>query len=172
MAGDNPEVPAAPSLDASRSAEARPVACTASEEEIFGCRVASGKRIAVCATDDGGGQYRFGSDRPELVLEGGEWASTPYSGGGEAQIAFTGNAVRYVVFSRMVRTNFKAGEPNDPVFSDGVIVLDGDKVIALRVCSDPDVVPIQYSAAEAHFPRAEELFTWETDRADANYPTE
>lgn len=152
--------------------ESSSVACTAEEEEIFSCRVKNGKRIAVCASEDRGGQYRFGKATPELVLDGGIWAFTPYSGGGEAQIAFTKGAIRYVVFSRMVRTNFKAGEPNDPVFSDGVIVLDGEKVIGLQACEDPEAMPIQYAAAEAYFPTADELFTWETGRADPNKPPE
>ena len=66
----------------------------------------------------------------------------------------------------MVRTNFAAGEPNNPAISDGVMVLDGEKVIGLQLCDDADTVSIDYDLAEAHFPRADELFSWETDRAD------
>ena len=57
-------------------------------------------------------------------------------------------------------------EPNNPAISDGVMVLDGEKVIGLQLCDDADTVSIDYDLAEAHFPRADELFSWETDRAD------
>ena len=46
------------------------------------------------------------------------------------------------------------------------MVLDGEKVIGLQLCDDADTVSIDYDLAEAHFPRADELFSWETDRAD------
>ena len=157
---------AAPGASATASSAASPVDCSQAEEAIFSCKTAGGKRIAVCGTPDGKAEYRFGGDTAELTLRGGEWASVPYSGGGEAQIAFANGAVRYVVFSRMVRTNFAAGEPNNPVFSDGVIVLEGEKVVALQTCDDPDTLAIQYFAAEERFPTADDLFTWETGRAD------
>ena len=142
------------------------VGCAPDEERIFSCKVASGKRIAICGTGERDAEYRFGESTPELVLRGGRWASVPYSGGGEAQIAFANGTTRYIVFSRMVRTNFAAGEPNNPAISDGVMVLDGEKVIGLQLCDDADTVSIDYDLAEAHFPRADELFSWETDRAD------
>jgi hypothetical protein len=142
------------------------VGCAPEEERIFSCKVASGKRIAICGTGERDAEYRFGESVPELVLRGGRWASVPYSGGGEAQIAFASGATRYIVFSRMVRTNFAAGEPNNPAISDGVMVLDGEKVIGLQLCDDADTVSIDYDLAEAHFPRSDELFSWETDRAD------
>ncbi|UYH53856.1 hypothetical protein N6L26_07160 [Qipengyuania sp. SS22] len=142
------------------------VGCAPEEERIFSCKVASGKRIAICGTGEREAEYRFGESTPELVLRGGRWASVPYSGGGEAQVAFASGTTRYIVFSRVVRTNFAAGEPNNPAISDGVMVLDGEKVIGLQLCDDADIVSIDYDLAEAHFPRADELFSWETDRAD------
>ena len=107
------------------------VGCTPDEDRIFSCKVASGKRIAICGTGERDAEYRFGESTPELVL-----------------------------------TNFAAGEPNNPAISDGVMVLDGEKVIGLQLCDDADTVSIDYDLAEAHFPRADELFSWETDRAD------
>lgn len=157
---------AAPGARATESSVPSPVDCSQAEEAIFSCKTAGGKRIAVCGTADGKAEYRFGRDTAELTLRGGQWASVPYSGGGEAQIAFANGPVRYVVFSRMIRTNFAAGEPNNPVFSDGVIVLDGEKVVALQTCDDPDTLAIQYFVAEERFPAADDLFTWETGRAD------
>lgn len=158
--------PAAVQTSGEATPTAASVECAGDEEAIFSCVTERGKRIAVCGTADGKAQYRFGGDTPELVLSGGEWASVPYSGGGEAQIAFDNKGMRYVVFSRMVRTNFTAGEPNNPAMSDGVIVLEGDSFVDLQVCADHDVLPIQYSAADARFAQAEDLFTWETGRAD------
>jgi len=146
----------------------RTVECASGEAEVFSCKVAGGKRIAICGTGTGRGEaeYRFGDGEPELVLSGGRWASVPYSGGGEAQVAFASGDTRYVVFSRIVRTNFAAGEPNDPAISDGVIVLEGEEVIGFQLCDDPDVAAIDYDLAEAHFPRADDLFSWETDLAE------
>ncbi|QYJ06619.1 hypothetical protein [Qipengyuania flava] len=156
----------APDTRVTQAPAPSPVTCSQAEEAIFSCKTASGKSIAVCGTPDGKAEYRFGGDTAELTLRGGEWASVPYSGGGEAQIAFANGPVRYVVFSRMIRTNFAAGEPNNPVFSDGVIVLEGEEVVALQTCDDPDTLAIQYFAAEERFPTADDLFTFETGRAD------
>ncbi|MHA6333091.1 hypothetical protein ACXYL9_05350 [Qipengyuania sp. CAU 1752] len=142
------------------------MSCSAEEQAIFSCKVDSGKRLAVCATANGKAQYRYGETTPELVLDGGEWASVGYSGGGEAQIAFANGAARYVVFSRMVRTNFAPGEPNYPKITDGVMVMDDGKVTAIRLCDDPDVLPIQYDAAEATMQKRDELFTDQIILAD------
>ena len=147
--------------------DAARVLCSAEEQAIFSCKVDNGKRLAVCATAHGKAQYRYGETTPELVLDGGEWASVGYSGGGEAQIAFANGAARYVVFSRMVRTNFAPGEPNYPKITDGVVVMDDGKVTAIRLCDDdPDVLPIQYDAAEATMQKRDELFTNQTILAD------
>mgnify|MGYP003144210578 CR=1 FL=1 len=153
-------------VTAASGSPGRTVECASGEAEVFSCKVAGGKRIAICGTGRGEAEYRFGDGEPELVLSGGRWASVPYSGGGEAQVAFASGDTRYVVFSRIVRTNFAAGEPNDPAISDGVIVLEGEEVIGIQLCDDPDVAAIDYDLAEAHFPRADDLFSWETDLAE------
>lgn len=145
---------------------AKAAQCTGQEETIFSCDIAGGKHLAVCVPERGKAEYRFGGDTLELTLTGGQWASVPYSGGGEAQIAFSNGDTRYIVFSRMVRTNFTAGEPNDPAISDGVIVERGGEVISVKECGGLDLLPIQYSAAEEHLPKADDLFTYETGRAD------
>jgi hypothetical protein len=144
----------------------RTVECASGEAEVFSCKVAGGNCGTGTGTGRGEAEYRFGDGEPELVLSGGRWASVPYSGGGEAQVAFASGDTRYVVFSRIVRTNFAAGEPNDPAISDGVIVLEGEEVIGIQLCDDPDVAAIDYDLAEAHFARADDLFSWETDLAE------
>ena len=135
-------------VTAASGSPGRTVECASGEAEVFSCKVAGGKRIAICGTGTGRGEaeYRFGDGEPELVLSGGRWASVPYSGGGEAQVAFASGDTSYVVFSRIVRTNFAAGEPNDPAISDGVIVLEDKEVIGIQLCDD--------------------LFSWETDLAE------
>ena len=161
-------------VTAASGSPGRTVECASGEAEVFSCKVAGGKRIAICGTGTGTGkgtgrgeaEYRFGDGEPELVLSGGRWASVPYSGGGEAQVAFASGDTSYVVFSRIVRTNFAAGEPNDPAISDGVIVLEDKEVIGIQLCDDPDVAAIDYDLAEAHFPRADDLFSWETGLAE------
>ncbi|HCJ80884.1 MAG TPA: hypothetical protein DHV50_05160, partial [Erythrobacter sp.] len=55
----------------------RTVECASGEAEVFSCKVAGGKRIAICGTGTGKGtgrgeaEYRFGDGEPELVLSGG-----------------------------------------------------------------------------------------------------
>ncbi len=142
------------------------IGCTADEEAIFACTLENGKRVAVCSDTPGLAQYRYGGDGPELVLAGGELGIVGYSGGGESQIAFDNDGYRYVVFSRMVRTNFTADEPNYPAISDGVVLLEGERLADLHRCDDPHVLPVQYDAAERVWRRQDDLFTDETIRAD------
>ena len=148
------------------------VDCTASEETVFSCAMPGGKRLAVCAPSAGPAQYRFGTKEAELVLRGGKWARAMYSGGGEAQIAFANGDTRYIVFSRMVRTNFAAGEPNYPAISDSVIMRN-DELVAVRPCAGGQAdMPVQYDAAERVFAQEDELFTDETMRADPDWSRE
>jgi len=156
----------APVTTPSAKVPAGSVDCQKGEDRIFSCKTGSGKRVAVCGTAAGKTEYRFGATKPELVLQGGQYASVGYSGGGEQQIAFDNGATRYVVFSRMVRTNFAPDEPNYPAISDGVIVLRKDKVLSVLACEDADPMPVQMGLAEKHMKQQDELFTYETERAD------
>ena len=141
--------------------------CDAGETPIFGCGFADGKRVAVCATTDGRVEYRFGGDELELTLLGEVWATVPYSGGGEARIKFSNGGTNYFIFSRMVRTNFEAGEPNNPAMSDGVVVERAGEVLSVKVCDGPELpLPVQYFEAERFMETHHELFTDETIRAD------
>ena len=154
-------------------AATKQVDCTASEETVFSCAMPGGKRLAVCAPSAGPVQYRFGAKEPELVLRGGKWARAMYSGGGEAQIAFANGDTRYIVFSRMVRTHFAAGEPNYPAISDGVLIMRDDELVAVRPCAGGQAdMPVQYDAAERVFAQEDELFTDETMRADPDWSRE
>tara|TARA_B100000678_G_scaffold189392_1_gene158369 strand:- start:6 stop:617 length:612 start_codon:yes stop_codon:yes gene_type:complete len=142
------------------SPTARPVACASDEQELFSC-TAGAKRIAVCGVTNTQGQktaqYRFGSpDKAEIVLDGGRFASVPYSGGGEAQIEFANGATRYVVYSRTVRTNFDE-RGNMPEFTDGVVVLRDGEAVADRQCTG-DAESIDIMAGEAYGGVASELF--------------
>jgi hypothetical protein len=142
------------------------VGCAMEETPIFACNLANGKRVAVCGLGEHIGQYRYGGSKPELVLNGADYAYQMYSGGGESQIAFSSRGYRYILFSRMVRTNFSAGEPNYPAITDGLIVLRGDKFVGLHLCSDPNGLPTQIDSANAIWENQQELFTDETRRAD------
>ncbi|OYX66828.1 MAG: hypothetical protein B7Y88_03060 [Sphingomonadales bacterium 32-64-17] len=146
--------------------------CNAEETPIFSCKVRRGKIASVCLAKGAGGefaQYRFGSAgaAPEMVgpsasSEQMEWASVPYSGGGEAQLSFAAGDVRYVVYSKVVRTNFTAGEPNNPAMSDGVAVLRSGKIAANFAC-EADLQPIDVTAAQAHLAKADDLFTYDIE---------
>ncbi len=146
----------------------RPAACSAKEETLFSCTVSNGKQISVCAQDKGKVEYRYGRGDAELVLSDPKWASVPYSGGGEVQIAFDNGDTRYIVFSRVVRTNFEPDEPNYPAISDGVIVQRGKKVLNIQACGGKgELKPIDVFATERIVAqRMDDLFTYETERAD------
>jgi hypothetical protein len=178
-AGTEPDVSPAPEGTANAATPSLPtvaemaappapggIGCSPKEAPIFACNLGNGKRIAVCSGGEYSAQYRYGSSTPELVIDGGEFGYQMYSGGGEGQIAFNNEGFRYVVFSRMVRTNFTAGEPNYPALTDGVIVLRGEDFVAMHLCDDPAVLPIQLFTADAVWERQEELSTGETIRAD------
>lgn len=150
---------AAPTATPSAEIEAPPVAastpdeskawggeCAQGEEALFACSLKNGRAVAVCKAGEGGDkglvQYRYGKPgvAPELSWpqnsDDGKltFASVPYSGGGEAQLGFARGAVRYIVYSRIVRTNFKPGEPNNPAITDGVMVVENGKVKANYAC--------------------------------------
>lgn len=144
--------------------------CAAGETPLFACKLEGGKRVAVCGSAPGKAEYRFGGGTSELVLSGGERANVPYSGGGESQLAFANGDTRYIVFSRMVRTGF-GEEGNNPAIADGVVVERRGKFLAIKICDDPDVKPVDVTAAESFLaaPKGSdgmELFTEETMRAD------
>lgn len=141
--------------------------CGAGEEAVFSCKLANGKHVSVCGAQGAKlAQYRYGisGKTPELIWPARaadgklQWASTPYSGGGEAQISFARGDTRYVVYSRVIRTNFAAGEPNNPAIEDGVLVLKGSKQLADLKCDDADGKPVDYDLAEKYAEKADDLF--------------
>jgi hypothetical protein len=135
-----------------KAAAVTKVACASDEQELFSC-AAGKKRIAVCGVTNAQGQktaqYRFGSPgKAEIVLDGGRFANTAYSGGGESQIQFANGGVRYIVYSRTIRTGFDE-EGNKPEFTDGVWVVRGDENLADRQCT-ADVVSVDVMAGEEY----------------------
>lgn len=141
------------------------VACAADETPIFSCKFRDEKRVAVCGVSEWHGRYRFGRDTAELELNGGNYAYTMYSGGGEGQIAFDNGDTRYIVFSRMVRTGFDENG-NRPAISDGIVIERGGRFVDIKLCDDPDMIPLRNEAANAIWEDEGELFTDETIRAD------
>ncbi|WDA41159.1 hypothetical protein [Erythrobacter sp. BLCC-B19] len=141
------------------------LACAADETPVFACKLKDGKRVAVCGVSEWHGRYRFGRDTAELELNGGSYAYTMYSGGGEGQIAFDNGDTRYIVFSRMVRTGFDENG-NRPAISDGIVIERAGKFVDIKLCEDPDMIPLRNEAANAIWEDERELFTEETIRAD------
>lgn len=157
---------------ASRMASARsnqPAStCDKDEEIIFACTMKSGKKASICVTgegDDKFAQYRFGPDGKPAELawpmtpQDGKLAfkSVPYSGGGEAQMSFIKGDTQYVVFSRVVRTNFEPGEPNNPAIEDGILVRRGGTVLGQLGCSGEVELPINYDLADKYGEPASEI---------------
>lgn len=142
-------------------------ACGADEVPIFTCTFKNGKRVAVCGAGEWIGHYRYGGATPEITIAGGQYATVPYGGGGEAQIAFDNGDTRYIVFSRMVRTCYDEDGNNVPAMSDGIVIERGGKFLDLKTCDGPDApLSVQYDAANAVWEDEGELFTDETFRAD------
>ncbi|WP_114520458.1 hypothetical protein [Altererythrobacter sp. ZODW24] len=152
--------------------------CEKDEGVVFSCTMEDGKTASICAKTYSDGtefaQYRYGQrDKalelvwPITVADGAlKFATVPYSGGGEGQIAFERGEYQYVAFSRMVRTNFAPGEPNNPAITDGVMILRNGQISQTKTCDGPDLMPVQYELAEKLMGRADELFTYETQRTD------
>ncbi len=158
--------PAILAFDAEQK-RAAAAACAADETPIFTCNFKDGKRVAVCGAGEGNGRYRYGGSTPEIEINGGQYASVMYSGGGEAQIAFDNGDTRYIVFSRMVRTGFDADGNNVPAISDGIVIERSGKFLDIKLCDGADPpLPVQYDAANAIWEDERELFTEETIRAD------
>ncbi|MXO66767.1 membrane lipoprotein lipid attachment site-containing protein [Altericroceibacterium endophyticum] len=149
--------------------------CGAQEKTFFSCSLENGKAIAVCLTDGAEGkdfaQYRYGSKgkASEMVWpkKAGDrsltFASVPYSGGGEAQLSFRKGDFRYVVYSRVRRTNFTAGEGNDPEFSDGVLVMKNDKIIANHACEGGGSTgtSVNYDLSKEYLPRDDDAMVYD-----------
>lgn len=146
--------------------------CGAQESVIFSCQLESGAQVSICVTqgigEDGGisfAQFRMGEPGeasykfwPVIPGEGAmRWHSEAYSGGGEAQIGFTDGDKQYVAYSSVVRTNFAAGEPNDPAISDGLITMSGDLIIANETCIPGDVMSVDAEQAELFAADAHDL---------------
>ncbi|WP_052761709.1 hypothetical protein [Aurantiacibacter luteus] len=167
-----PTQPGGDAVSEASTVESLPAAfdCGPSQSTVFACRLENGKRVAVCADPAGGkgGTYRYGGSGVELELDGGEYARVAYSGGGESQVAFANEGYRYIAFSRVVRTNFTPGEPNEPAMSDGLAVLRGDGLVGLHLCDAGfDPRPLDAALASTAWQEQGDLFTYETERADA-----
>ena len=136
--------------------------CAAQEEVLFSCQLENTKIASICGVKNKAGitvaQYRYGKSGEAAELTWPEadsadrlkFASVPYSGGGEAQLQFLRGDTQYVVYSRVIRTNFAAGEPNDPSMEDGIFVRKGDRTIARYSCAGPNVRPIDYEKAKLY----------------------
>lgn len=142
-------VPFAMSLVANYSMAAKPAfLCTASEQVVFACQLKNGKMATLCASkvinaSTGYVQYRYGTAKKleleypaQRALPKGHFfiSSTMYSGGGASRVRFKNGEAEYFLFDSMVRTNFKAGEPNNPEIESGIEVRQQGKPASVRYC--------------------------------------
>ncbi len=143
--------------------------CSRAEKPIFICKLKDGDLLSVCATGGTGpayAQYRIGKPGHAAKLTiptkaGGtlpKFASVPYSGGGEAQMAFTSGSFSYIVYSRVIRTNFEAGKPNNPKFEDGVMVVKGGKLVKDQQCVGEAKRPLDYNLALQYGQKINDIF--------------
>ncbi len=135
--------------------------CAPGEPMIFSCRLDTGKTLSICAAAQAGvprfAQYRYGTPGqegeliyPQTRSDGSlRFVSVPYSGGGEQQLSFSRRGTGYVVYSRMMRTGFDA-KGNKPAFDDGVLVMQGEKILANHRCGPAGLSAIDYDRAERY----------------------
>lgn len=123
--------------------------CTAGEKALFACPIGR-KLVSVCSSGRGA-TYRFGTPtRVELSSSALSYARTWYSGGGEAQISFASNGVRYIVYDRAIRTGFGADGHNDTQFSAGVLIQKNGRTISNARCPGDETIG---SGAESVLPK-------------------
>lgn len=117
--------------------------CQTGETVVFGCAIASGKWVNVCADGrqkPGRLQYRFGAPgKPELALPPGGATPDPkvygrsesYSGGGAAWLGFRNGDYRYVVYTGVGRWG-PNGETRERA---GVAVEKSGRTVAHFACT-------------------------------------
>lgn len=111
--------------------------CMAGEQPLFACPIGR-KLVSVCSSGRGA-TYRFGTPaKVELLSTALSYARTWYSGGGEAQISFSNNGVRYIVYDRAVRTSFDGH--NDTQFSAGVLIQKDGRTISNARCLGEEAI--------------------------------
>ncbi|WP_448664496.1 hypothetical protein ACG3SL_07410 [Sphingomonas sp. CJ20] len=140
--------------------------CRAGETVLFTCGIAA-RQVSVCGSGSGAtaaARYRLGTPaKVELEYPAAgqagrgtmAYASIPYSGGGETQIHFTSGGYTYVVYSRVVRTNFGPSGRHDPAFSAGVVVQRDGKTLSHRKCTAPTDASVDLAAAQRFLPEGE-----------------
>jgi hypothetical protein len=123
--------------------------CIADEKLVFGC-VLGEKVASICASANlssasGYVQYRYGTIKKiELVYPKEKthpkghffFSSTIYGGGDEFRVRFNNEGHDYFAFHKMVRTNFKSGETNDPDESAGIHTRFKNKFDPARRCDN------------------------------------
>jgi hypothetical protein len=141
--------PLALCLVAEISSAASPASlCTADEQVVFACQLKNKKMASLCASkvlnaSAGYVQYRFGTPKSvelaypaQRALPKGHFyiSSTMYSGGGASRVRFKNGDAEYFLFDSTIRTNFKAGEPNNPAFEAGIEVKQKGRPASVRYC--------------------------------------
>jgi hypothetical protein len=131
--------------------------CAPREAVIFECSTGR-KKVAICAGDGLGAQYRAGlPGKLELTSPrrsaGLSYANRPYSGGGESQVKFTSGAYSYVLYSGIFRTSFDG--PNNPEFISGVLVHKDGVQISNRKCVAPYDAAVDLTLAAKHLPEGD-----------------
>ncbi len=169
MPADGAAAASAPAADTASEApqqnDQSGVDCVDQQATIFSCTLSDGSLLRVCQAN-GSAQYRFGpvNGPADITLprtSGGdwEWASVPYSGGGEAQARFSNGQFDYIVYSRMVRTRFDS-QSNEPEFTDGVMVRQNGATIANRRCDRATVSSLDVNALQSLRSPADDLFAY------------
>ena len=115
---------------------AAPSLCLAAETNLFSCPM-GGKLVSVCGGAAGrGATYRFGRPgRVELQSGALTRAVRGFAGGGETQMSFTRNGVRYVIYQGTYRTSFGASGQHDAQDRAGLVVQRGGRTVMDRRCA-------------------------------------
>ncbi len=123
--------------------------CKPDEQIVFACQLNNKKSVSLCASKNlsataGYVQYRYGSaaaieleyPKEQHLPKGTFYISrTAYSGGGASRVRFKIADIDYYLFDSTIRTNFRPGGTNDPVFDAGVVTRQTGKAAAVRRCT-------------------------------------
>lgn len=124
--------------------------CRPNEVVIASCSIGR-KSVSVCGAMKSSSSYRFGTPQKiEIEAHDIRMARRAYSGGGETQILVRNNAYTYILYDRMVRSNFSSSGENSPDFSSGLLVVKSGKVVQSRSCSSNTEVFISSRVAEEY----------------------
>lgn len=110
--------------------------CSADERIVFSCEIES-KNVSACLAPDNKVRYAYGTEAAlELELDDPIFSSTGCVGGGISRLRFRNGDYSYIVYDVMCNSEQIDEDQWSKTDFVGVIVMNKDKVIASKGCTD------------------------------------